>query len=395
MYLTREEEEMLKGEHGYAAQKSMEILVALGKIYNAEKMIEVKSAQISGVSYKSLGEEGLKFIEELAEDGKVRVPTTLNPCGIDLERWRELGFPEDFAEKQLRVIRAYLKLGIKQTLTCTPYLAGNRPRFGDHIAWSESSAIIYANSVLGARTNREGGPSALAAAITGRTPLYGLHLNENRCPEVEVKIPKSLSGYEYAALGFLVGRLAGDKIPLFRGVKLISDEELKLLGAALACSGGVPLFHIEGITPEAKLNPKMKTSERYEIEFDEIKEVYDELNDDDIEPDLIFIGCPHSSIRELIIFLELLNGRAVKKKTWIFTSRTTRSLGEKLGIIEKLERLGVKVICDTCPIVAPIKDLGIRSIATNSAKGAWFSRNLNGLKIRFMSIDKLVELAVK
>ncbi|HDJ66422.1 MAG TPA: DUF521 domain-containing protein [Nitrososphaeria archaeon] len=395
MYLTREEEAMLKGEYGYAAQKSMEILVALGKIYDAERMIEIKSAQISGVSYKSLGDEGLEFIEKLAEDGRVRVPTTLNPCGIDLERWRELGFPEDFAKKQFKVIEAYLKLGIMRTLTCTPYLAGNRPRLGDHIAWSESSAIIYANSVLGARTNREGGPSALAAAIAGRTPLYGLHLDENRSPQIEVKIPRSLNGYGYAALGFLVGRLAGDKIPLFRGVKLISDEELKLLGAALACSGGIPLFHIEGITPEAKLNPKINAPERYEIGVDEIKEVYDELNDYDVDPDLIFIGCPHSSIRELIIFLELLRGRAVKRRTWIFTSRFTRTLGEKLGVVEKLENLGVKVICDTCPIVAPIRKLGIRSIATNSAKGAWFSRNLNGLKVRFMSIEMLVELAVK
>jgi len=395
MYLTREEERMLEGEYGYAAQKSMEILVALGEIYDAERMIEIKSAQISGVSYKSLGEEGLEFIERLAEDGRVRVPTTLNPCGIDLERWRELGFPEEFAEKQLKVIKAYLKLGIKQTLTCTPYLAGNRPRFGDHIAWSESSAIIYANSVLGARTNREGGPSALAAAIAGRTPLYGLHLDENRVPGIEVKIPKPLSGYGYAALGFLVGRLAGDKIPLFRGVKLISDEELRLLGAALACSGGIPLFHIEGITPEAKLNPNMRASERYEVEADEIREVCEELNDHDVDPDLIFLGCPHSSIRELIIFLELLKDRAVKKKTWIFTSRATRDLGKRLGVVEKLERLGVKVVCDTCPIVAPIRELGMRSIATNSAKGAWFSRNLNGLKIRFMPIERLVELAVK
>ncbi|RLG09731.1 MAG: hypothetical protein DRN68_00775, partial [Thaumarchaeota archaeon] len=141
--------------------------------------------------------------------------------------------------------------------------------------------------------------------------------------------------------------------------------------------------------------PKINAPERYEIGVDEIKEVYDELNDYDVDPDLIFIGCPHSSIRELIIFLELLRSRAVKRRTWIFTSRFTRALGEKLGVVEKLENLGVKVICDTCPIVAPIRKLGIRSIATNSAKGAWFSRNLNGLKVRFMSIEMLVELAVK
>jgi len=178
--LTRLEERMLAGEYGYAAQKAMEILVALGKIYGAERMIEIRSAQISGVSYSNLGEEGLEFLLKLAEDGCVRVPTTLNPCGMDLEEWREMGIPEDFAEKQLRVIEAYRRLGVEPTLTCTPYLAGNMPEFGDHVAWSESSAVIYINSVIGARTNREGGPSALAAAITGRTPLYGLHLDDAR-----------------------------------------------------------------------------------------------------------------------------------------------------------------------------------------------------------------------
>ncbi|HDD42819.1 MAG TPA: DUF521 domain-containing protein, partial [Nitrososphaeria archaeon] len=134
MHLTREEEEMLAGEYGHAAQKAMEILLALGKIYDADRMIEIKSAQISGVSYRNIGEEGLEFLLELAEDGRVRVPTTLNPCGMDLERWREMGIPEDFAENQLRVIDAYRRLGIEVTLTCTPYLAGNEPGFGDHIA---------------------------------------------------------------------------------------------------------------------------------------------------------------------------------------------------------------------------------------------------------------------
>jgi len=144
--LTRLEERMLAGEYGYAAQKAMEILVALGKIYGAERMIEIRSAQISGVSYSNLGEEGLEFLLKLAEDGCVRVPTTLNPCGMDLEEWREMGIPEDFAEKQLRVIEAYRRLGVELTLTCTPYLAGNMPEFGDHVAWSESSAVIYINS---------------------------------------------------------------------------------------------------------------------------------------------------------------------------------------------------------------------------------------------------------
>ena len=394
MHLTREEERMLAGEYGYALKKSMEILVALGEIYRAEKMIEIRSAQVSGVSYKSLGEEGLEFIEELAEDGRVRVETTLNPCGMDLKNWRDHGVPEDFAEKQLRVIEAYKKLGIKPTLTCTPYLAGNKPRFGDHIAWSESSAIIYANSVLGARTNREGGPSALAAAIAGRTPYYGLHLDENRIPEIEVNAPRINGSYKHAALGFLIGERVGDRIPLIKGLMASSEDELKALGAALACSGGVALFHIDGITPEAR-SLEMRAEERIVIEEGELEEAINKLNDESIDPDLVFIGCPHASIRELIIFMEQLRGRKAKKRTWIYTSREVKELAERMGVSKKLRECGVEIVADTCPIVSPIRRMGIRSIATNSAKGAWFSRNLNKLKIRFMPIEKLVEEATR
>ena len=395
MYLTREEERMLAGEYGYAAQKAMEILVALGKVYGAERMIEIKSAQVSGVSYKNIGDEGLEFLLELAKDGRVRVPTTLNPCGMDLERWRELGIPEDFAEKQVKVIEAYLKLGIKATLTCTPYLAGNLPKFGEHIAWSESSAVIYANSVIGARTNREGGPSALAAAIAGRTPLYGLHLDENRIPTVEVSTPDLTREYEYAVLGYLVGRIVGDGIPLFRGLKLTSPDQLKALGAGLACAGGVALFHVKGVTPEAIGNRGMKAEEKIEVTRSELEEEAAKLNDESIEPDLIFIGCPHSSIEQITAFYSLLKERPVAKRTWIFASRAVRDQAREIGLLDKLKKLGVEIICDTCPIVAPIREMGIKSIATNSAKGAYFSRNLNKLKVKFKPLEELVEEAVR
>jgi len=148
----------------------MEILSALGDIFGAEKLIDVKSVQIAGVSYHNLQEAGLEFLEEMAKDGKVRVFTTLNPAGMDLQDWKKLGISPDFAEKQLKVIEAFAKMGVKTTCTCTPYLIGNRPNLGDHVSWSESSAVAFANSVLGAYTNREGGPSALASALTGKTP---------------------------------------------------------------------------------------------------------------------------------------------------------------------------------------------------------------------------------
>ncbi len=393
MYLTKIEEEMLRGEHGYAAQKAMEILTALGKVYGASRMIEIKSAQVSGISYKNLGEEGLEFLEELARDGRVRVLTTLNPAGMDLEHWREMGVPEEFAENQLRVIRVFARMGATLTLTCTPYLAGNTPEFGEHVAWSESSAVVYANSVLGARTNREGGPSALAAALVGRTPLYGLHLDENRLPTIEIRTPETRGEYMFAALGYLAGKIARDGVPLFKGIRGASLEELKALGAALASSGGVALFHIENLTPEARRS-RLHAPEKQVIEERELEEALSEL-DEEVDPDLIFLGCPHLSLREVERVTELLGGRKVRRDFWLCMSREIISKAEELGLVEKLRKSGVTIAADTCPIVAPIREMGYRSIATNSAKAALYSRNLNRLKVRFLPLDKLIELATR
>src|SRR4030066_1971334 len=189
MQLTIEETEKLNGVQGWATQKAMQILVAIGDIYGAERMIQVTSVQIAGVSYDNLGKAGLQFLSEMADGGgNVRVLTTLNPAGMDIENWRNLGIPPDFAEKQLIVLEAFSRMGVITTCSCTPYLTGNLPKFGEHIAWSESSAVCYANSVIGARTNREGGPSALASALTGLTPEYGFHLSENRLPTLSIQV---------------------------------------------------------------------------------------------------------------------------------------------------------------------------------------------------------------
>ena len=193
MYLSREEEAIYQGERGETLARMMEILVALGDIYGAERLVPVRSVQIAGVSYKNIGQAGLEWISDL--QGTVAVPSILNPAGMDLCRWKEMGIDEDFAEKQLQVIEAYRKLGVAIDCTCTPYqiydsLAGP----GDHLAWSESSAVSYANSVIGARTNREGGPSALAAALVGKTALYGYHLDENRRPTHLIEVEGDLRG---------------------------------------------------------------------------------------------------------------------------------------------------------------------------------------------------------
>jgi predicted aconitase len=392
MHLTSEEEHMLAGEEGRATQKAMQILVALGDIYGAEQMVKVTSVQVSGVSYKNLGDAGLEFLSELAEDGRARVKTTLNPAGMSLTDWRSQGISAGFAEKQLAVIDAYRRLGVEISCTCTPYLAGNEPRFSQHIAWGESSAVAYANSVIGARTNREGGPSALAASLTGRTPLYGLHLEENRkathCIEVGTLLwyPE-----DYAAMGYWVGRAVKDGIPIFKGIRLASLEELKSLSAALASSGGVAMFHIEGITPEWGLCSD--TMEGIPFGAKDLGETHAKLNDKG-DPDFVSVGCPHCSLVELATIAKLLEGRKTGREFWVCCSREVKRQADRAGYSQVIEASGAKFAMDTCMVVAPIEEMGYRVVATNSAKACHYLRN-NGLRVRFMSLEDCVQEATK
>jgi predicted aconitase len=392
MRLTETEEDMLSGKEGRATKKSMEILVALGEIYGAKRLVRVSSVQVSGVSYKNLGKAGIEFLKELAEDGRARVKSTLNPAGMDLINWRPLGIEEDFARRQLEIIDAYSKLGVEASCTCTPYLAGNEPRLGEHIAWSESSAVVYANSVLGARTNREGGPSALAASLTGRTPLYGYHLDENRLPTLAVEVGAKLeSAEDFSALGYFIGRVVRNGVPYFRGVKDVGLEELKTLSAALASSGGVAMFHIEGTTPEAKGG--VSGIEAASFTGRDLRETRAGLNDSG-DPDFISVGCPHCSLEELAKIAELLRGRKVTREFWVCCSRAVKRQSDEKGYTRRIEASGAKFACDTCMVVAPIESMGFKVVATNSAKACHYLRN-NGLKTRFWPLSRCVLEATK
>ena len=392
MHLTREEEGMLAGEQGHATRKAMQILVALGKIYDADRMVRVSSVQVSGVSYKNLGDAGLEYLSELAKDGRARVKTTLNPAGMSLTDWKSQGINGGFAEKQLKVIEAYRKLGVEISCTCTPYLAGNEPGFGQHIAWGESSAVVYANSVIGARTNREGGPSALAASLAGRTPLYGLHIQENRVPTVAVDVETQLEQPEdFAAMGYFVGRAVKDGIPLFRGVARATLEDLKTISAALASSGGVAMFHLEGLTPEAALGAR--SLEALTFTKKELTETKSMLNDEGT-PDFISVGCPHCSLAELAMLARLLSGRRVKREFWICCSREVKRQGDEAGYSSLIEGSGAKFALDTCMVVAPVEELGYKVVATNSAKACHYLRNA-GLKVRFMPLEECVTEATR
>jgi predicted aconitase len=393
MHLTKEEEKMLNGEEGYAVRKSMEILVALGDIYGAERLIKVGSVQVAGVSYHNLGDAGLEFLDELAKDGRVKVLTTLNPAGMDLENWRELGISEEFAEKQNLVIEAFEKMGILISCTCTPYLIGNLPRYGEHVAWSESSAVTFANSVIGAKTNREGGPSALAAAFVGKTPCYGLHLDENRVPDIHVQVNARLVKLsDWGALGYSIGKKAENKIPYITGIKDAELDELKSFCASVVTYGSKPLFYMQGITPSSEKYQPPK--EKVTVEDADIRDAYESINDEVTDIELVCVGCPHCSIKEIAEIAELVEGRKISPNTefWVATSRFTKQLADKRGYTKVIERAGGKFACDTCMAVAPLKGR-FKSVATTSAKGCYYSRQ-NKMLTKMGSLEECIEAAV-
>lgn len=386
---------MLSGEYGEVLEKNFRLLVRLGEIYGADKMIPVSSVQVAGVSFKSIGDPGLEFLEDYASKGaKVKVLTYLNPAGMDLENWKELGFPEDFADKQIKIINAFKVMGIVITATCTPYLAGNLPRFKEHIAWSESSAISFANSVIGARTNREGGPSALAAALCGVTPNYGLHLEENRKPNVVVEVNAELEfNSDFGALGYCVGKHVKNKIPFFKGMKNPSTDQLKALGAAMAASGAVALYHVENVTPEAHLR-NIKGLEKIDIGEKELKEGYEKLNTGE-KPDIVILGCPHASLREISALADKLKGKKLRKPIWICTSRVMKEAANKMGFTEIIENAGGKVVADTCMVVSPIEEMGYNTTGVDSGKAANYLPGFCKQKVVFKNIDSLIKELLK
>jgi hypothetical protein len=397
----------------------MRIVVALGEIYGARNLIPIRSAQVSGVSYKNLGDAGLEFLEEWAAEGaRVRVPALMNPAGMDLERWREMGISPEFAAKQERVVVALTRMGVTASCTCTPYLVGHRPGAGEHIAWSESSAVSYANSVLGARSNREGGPGALAAAIVGCTAAYGLHLSASRWATHRVDVLCSLRDEaDFGALGYWVGSQVADGVPYLRLLHrhaqepagrtssgslpsktdgcTIRQEELMALGAAMGASGAVALYHIEGVTPEAEEARAVLDETRLpRLVVDDLGPAFAALNSPLERIDFVSLGCPHSTLGDIERVAKLLMGKRVRATFWVTTSRGVASLARERGWVEVIESAGGRVFSDTCLVVAPVEEMGFTAMATNSAKAAFYAPTHSRLQRRFGTLEQCVEAAL-
>jgi predicted aconitase len=383
---------MLEGKQGKATRKAMEIITTLGEIYGAERLIPVSSVQIAGVSYHNLGEAGLEFLSEMAIDGRTRVLTTLNPAGMDLSEWKKHGISEDFAKNQQRVIDAFEKMGVITTCTCTPYLIGNLPHYGEHIAWAESSAVCFSNSVIGAMTNREGGPSALASALTGRTAEYGLHLQENRVAHVKYEVKTDLKDTDdFGLLGYVIGTRTGKTIPYITGIDYATTEQLKSFSASVATYGGVAIFHMEGITPN-----RTKIPEKIEvITRDDLNGARTELDDEGADIDFISVGCPHASIKEIATIAEMLDGKKVSdgKTVWITTAKPTKDLAIKMGFYDKIEKSGAFLVADACCAVAPLEGR-FTGLMTDSAKACFYARGKNKFKTEIRTVEECIKEAV-
>ena len=404
MKLSDYEKSILAGDFGEEAKKILEVMVKIYEINHAKDFIEVKEVMLASTQNMSIGGEmGMEFLTRLADSGiHFKTKTITDPVSMDLEGWKRIGIPEKYARKQKKSVDALIKMGAVPTWTCTPYLAGSIHRYGDHLAYVETSCVIFANSYFGARTNREMDISALASAITGKTPNYGYHLSDRREGQILINIETELkTTSDYDALGNYVGKIVGTKIPVFKNMdNNVSTQAIMQLGAALATTGAVALFHVLGITPDIILDPykygEKSITQKVTITDTDMKKAYQELNTTrSTEIDFVSIGCPHYTIDKIREIASFLEGKKVKREVevWVCTSETIRNMGLLSGEIQTIEKSGAKVVVDTCMVLAPVKQIGFHNMATDSAKAQFYCSGF-GLGVRFGNTEKCLQTAI-
>jgi predicted aconitase len=403
--LSPEDRAMLEGDRGEATRLAMRIVIDLAGVMGAERLIDVASAHVDGCLYH--GPAGLQFAERLVAGGaKVSVPTTLNSASLDLLHPDLVRETPERATAARRQMDLYVQMGCRPTWTCAPYQLPDRPAFGQHVAWAESNAIVFANSVLGARTNRYGDFIDVCAAITGRVPLAGYHLDENRRAEVLFRltgVPERLVQEDvlYPLLGDIVGREAGSAVAAIIGLpEDTTEDRLKALGAAAASSGSAALFHAVGVTPEA---PTLEAAlggralvRQVEVTPERLRAARDELSASSRQ-DLagVSVGTPHFSLAEFETLVGLLDGVRVHPgiDLYVSTGRDVLADVERRGWLASLEQAGVQVVTDTCTYITPIIRGVDGPIMTNSAKWAWYAPGNIGAQPVFGSLKECVRSA--
>jgi len=407
MTLSEYDRALLAGDRGPAARMAMSILTRMAEIQGARELLDISQAHIDSTIY--MGEAGLEFAERLAGWGaKVAVPTSLNVSGLDECHWREWPVPEDWAGKAQRQMRAYQSMGCVPMWTCAPYQTSMAPKFGQQIAWGESNAIVFANSVIGARTERYPDLLDICAAITGRVPAIGLHLTENRAGQLLIRldqIPDRLQQDDsfYPVLGILVGRLAGHRIPVISGLTATpAEDQLKAFGAATASSGAVALFHIVGITPEApSLEAAFQGSpipEEHTVTLDQLREIRRGLTTTaGTKLDMVVLGSPHFSLAEFQQLAPLVDGkrRHPDVQFLVTTSRIMSAQACDQGALAPVESFGARLTVDTCILATPMLPKSVKVLMTNSAKYAYYAPGLLATQVVFGSMADCVQSAIE
>lgn len=399
MKLTDEERRMLDGEYGEGVMEAMKMLVAIGNAYQAERLIDITRTHVA----LSNQEADLYYAEKLLNKGaSCKIEPTTNP-GWNTESLGDMpGVTGEDISTMKKTNRVYKELGAKLTFNCTPYLEANVPRFGEHVAYSESSATPYVNSVLGARTNREAAQSALASAITGKTPEYGLHFDKNRKGTVEVNVKAELRNeYDYGKLGLYLGKEIGKEVPVFTGLSHDpSPEELTSLGAMLNTSGAVPMFHVVGVTPEAPTKDVAfagtTPKEIIPVAREDFEDSDENLTTASGKIDYVFFGCPHYTINQVKDVATQLEGEKLPQGTslWITTSSLTKELAERMGFLEIIRNAGGELVSDTCPDQPCWKAFEDKVGITDSLKWAYYSVRRDHDYIA-QSRKKCIEYALK
>lgn len=402
MRLNDEEKRMLNGQEGEAKKLAMEILTQVGDSMDADSFVEIASVQAMA-HFGSLHIAGRDWLEKLAcLGGKCCVPTTQDPASIPFSHWKEMGYDEEYAKNQYRLAEAIMKLGEMPKWSCTPYYQGSVPRLGQNIAWAESSAVSFANSVLGARTNRTPAGIAICAALTGRMPRYGLYLPENRQAQIKITVEAGeLTPLDYNTIGIITGKLAGAKIPAIYGLpQSATNDDLKYLGASAASSGSVALYHADGITPEAILTDVFAgkaPEEEMVITRKDIDDAAEKMTSTGAgEPQLAVVGCPHYSSEEVIRLARMIEGKKVAdgKAFWVFTTAETESLMERMGMKAVLEEAGVRIMAQTCLVISPLVG-GYENLITDSGKFASYLPSEHSIKIRYASAEECVKAVTR
>ena len=384
MDLTKDEEAALKGEQGETLALAYRVLVAIGEATDADYLLPVEWAHLSGINYNTIGDAGEEFLSRLSKDAVFKIKTTINPMGFDLDTVSKYDLDDEFIKKQKSIKDSYEKMGAIPSYSCIPYEIFDLPKNGTHVSFAESNAAIYANSISKLKTNKEGAFSALASALTGKSPFSDLRKDETRVPNltIRMKVDKK-DELAFGLLGYYAGKVAGSSVSI-SGVKNINKRSYKSLCAGMGTSGACGMFTLGDAKGET-------------VDFDkkEMQTIHDELNTAD-SGDIIALGSPQLGLEEISDLAGMLKGRTFKKRCMVFCPRAIKEQARKFGYTKEIERAGGELLYDCCICLTPLIDKkDVDGVITNSVKGAYYLRTSNNVDVNLKSLDQIVEEETK